>query len=227
MLYPAIKKYILEANPEIFKTTSDIENLPYLNVRAGERSGKQGFELYSITGYFAKKLVNYENIITTNNITVEGYTFPIIRLSDLYLMYAEALNEVKGTPDAEVYEYVQKVRNKAGLDKGGDLVSTWAQFSNKPGKPSTKEGMREIIRQERLIEFSLEGVRYWDLRRWKLAEDYFSRPIKGWNIYASDSDGFYQVKNIFFRDYLKKDYLWPISQNELLRNPNLVQSPGW
>ncbi len=207
--------------------TTDIENLPYLNAKAGQLSGKSGFEIYSITGYFTKKLVNYENIITRNTNTIEGYTFPIIRLSDLYLMYAEALNEVQETPDSDVHEYIQRVRRKAGLDEGTDLTNTWLQYSSKPNKPSTKEGMREIIQQERRIELAFEGHRYWDLRRWKLAGDYFSRPIRGWNINASDPDGFYQVKNIFYRDFLTKDYLWPISQDEMLRNPNLVQTPGW
>ena len=61
----------------------------------------------------------------------------------------------------------------------------------------------------------------------KIADDYFNRPIKGWNIFKSDVQSFYEVKNIFNRKYLKRDYLWPISQNELLRNPNLVQNPGW
>jgi hypothetical protein len=142
-------------------------------------------------------------------------------------MHAEAANEVKGSPDAEVYEYIQKVRHKAGLDVGSDLVTTWSMYSNRPSKPLTKEGMRDIIRQERRIELSFEGQRYWDLRRMKLAGDYFSRPIRGWNVNGSDTEGFYQVKDIFFRDFLIKDYLWPISQNEILRNPNLVQSPGW
>ena len=207
--------------------SDDLEDLPYINAKAGQISGKVGFEIYSITGYFTKKLVNYENVITVNNAAVIGYTFPIIRLSDLYLMHAEAANEVKGAPDAEVYEYIQKVRHKAGLDVGSDLVTTWAMHSNIPNKPTTKEGMRDIIRQERRIELSFEGQRYWDLRRMKLAGDYFSRPIRGWNINGSDTEGFYQVKDIFFRDFLIKDYLWPISQNEILRNPNLVQSPGW
>lgn len=207
--------------------TVDDEQIPYLNVKAGQLSGKSGQELYSITGYFAKKLVNYQNVITQNTTTNESYTFPIIRLSDLYLLYAEALNETKNAPDGEVYEYVQKVRNKAGLDKGTDLVSVWAEHSKNPLKPTSKEGMREIIRQERMIELAFEGSRYWDLRRWKLAGSYFSKPVRGWNIYAADVQGFYQVKNIFYRDFLTKDYLWPISQNELLRNPNLVQSLGW
>jgi len=207
--------------------TTNINNIPYLDAKAGALSGKQGFEIYSITGYFAKKLVHYENVISQEGSTIKGYSFPIIRLSDLYLMYSEALNEVKESPDSEVYEYIQKVRNKAGLDNGGDLVNTWQLYSSSPSKPTTKDGMRDIIHQERMIELALEGHRYWDLRRWKLADEYFSQPIRGWNIFRPDVEGFYEVENIYYRNYLIKDYLWPISQNELLRNPNLVQNPGW
>lgn len=207
--------------------TTNIEEIPHLNAKAGAPSGKNGFEIYSITGYFAKKLVHYENIISLQGSTIKGYSFPIIRMADLYLNYAEALNETKDSPDAEVYEYIQRVRHRAGLDIGSDLVATWSQYSNNPSKPTTKEGMRDIIRQERMIELALEGYRYWDIRRWKLAGDYFSKPIRGWNIYRSDVEGFYEVENIFYRNFLIKDYLWPISQNELLRNPNLVQNPGW
>ena len=207
--------------------TTNINNIPYLDAKAGALSGKQGFEIYSITGYFAKKLVHYENVIAQEGSTIKGYSFPIIRLTDLYLMYSEALNEVKESPDSEVYEYIQKVRDKAGLDNGGDLVNTWQLYSSNPSKPSSKEGMRDIIHQERMIELALEGHRYWDLRRWKLADEYFSQPIRGWNIFRPDVEGFYEVENIYYRNYLIKDYLWPISQNELLRNPNLVQNPGW
>ena len=207
--------------------TENINFIPHLNAKAGAPSGKQGFEIYSITGYFAKKLVHYENIISLEGSTIQGYSFPIIRLSDLYLMYAEASNETKAAPDADVYEYIQKVRDRAGLDVGGDLVNTWQMHSANPSKPSTKDGMRAIIHQERMIELALEGHRYWDLRRWKLAGEYFSKPIRGWNIFKPDVAGFYEVENIFYRNYLTKDYLWPISQTELLRNPNLIQNPGW
>ena len=207
--------------------TENINFIPHLNAKAGAPSGKQGFEIYSITGYFAKKLVHYENIISLEGSTIQGYSFPIIRLSDLYLMYAEASNETKAAPDADVYEYIQKVRDRAGLDVGGDLVSTWQMHSANPSKPSTKDGMRAIIHQERMIELALEGHRYWDLRRWKLAGEYFSKPIRGWDIFKPDVAGFYEVENIFYRNYLTKDYLWPISQTELLRNPNLIQNPGW
>lgn len=207
--------------------TENINFIPHLNAKAGAPSGKQGFEIYSITGYFAKKLVHYENIISLESSTIKGYSFPIIRLADLYLMYAEASNETKAAPDADVYEYIQKVRDRAGLDEGGDLVSTWQMHSSNPSKPITKEGMRKIIHQERMIELALEGHRYWDLRRWKLAGEYFSKPIQGWNIFKPDVESFYEVENIFYRNYTTKDYLWPISQTELLRNPNLIQNPGW
>lgn len=211
--------------------TTDTQNIPSLNAKVGQLSGRNGFELWSITGYFTKKLVNYENVITQATRQVIEYTFPIIRLSDLYLMYAEALNETAAgesvRPDPEVYEYVQRVRHKAGLDKGSTLSETWEAYSRIPQKPATKAGMRDIIRQERMNELAFEGPRYWDLRRWKMAGEYFSKPIRGWNIYAADEVGFYQVRNIFFRDFLNRDYLWPISQTEMLRNPNLIQSYEW
>ena len=207
--------------------TENINFIPHLNAKAGAASGKQGFEIYSITGFFAKKLVHYENIISLQGSTIKGYSFPIIRLSDLYLMYSEALNETKAAPDAEVYEYIQRVRTRAGLDAGGDIMNTWQIYSTNPSKPMTKDGMRKIIHQERMIELALEGHRYWDLKRWKLATEYFNKPIQGWNIFRSDVEGFYEVENIFYRNFSTKDYLWPISQNELLRNPNLIQNPGW
>ena len=207
--------------------TENINFIPHLNAKAGAASGKQGFEIYSITGFFAKKLVHYENIISLQGSTIKGYSFPIIRLSDLYLMYSEALNETKAAPDAEVYEYIQRVRTRAGLDAGGDILNTWQMYSTNPSKPMTKDGMRKIIHQERMIELALEGHRYWDLKRWKLATEYFNKPIQGWNIFRSEVEGFYEVENIFYRNFSTKDYLWPISQNELLRNPNLIQNPGW
>ena len=207
--------------------TENINFIPHLNAKSGAASGKQGFEIYSITGFFAKKLVHYENIISLQGSTIQGYSFPIIRLSDLYLMYSEALNETKPAPDNEVYEYIQRVRTRAGLDIEGDILNTWQMYSSNPSKPMTKDGMRKIIQQERMIELALEGHRYWDIKRWKLATEYFNKPIQGWNIFRTDVDGFYEVENIFYRNYSTKDYLWPISQNELLRNPNLIQNPGW
>lgn len=183
--------------------------------------------LSSPTGYFTKKLVSYQNINTQAADVNYSYSFPIIRLADLYLLYAEALNESLETPSTEVYEYIQLVRHKAGLDKGTTLQETWKQHSIDPGKPSTKEGMRTIIRKERLIELAFEGHRYHDLRRWKWAYEYFNKPIRGWSITEKETEYYYKVRNVFFKTYKQCEYLWPIKTNDLNVNRSLVQNPQW
>ena len=185
---------------------------------------------YNITGFYAKKLVNYKLVMTEASHTGGncGYVFPIIRLADLYLLYAEALNECTDAPNAEIYEYIQKVRDKAGLDKEtGNLVQTWNTYSNNPAKPTTKKGMQSIIRQERLIELAFEGQRFYDLRRWGLAMEYLNRPIKGWNVSGTTEMEYYQVRYIFQRKFTKKDYFWPIKTYDLYVNNKLQQNPGW
>lgn len=197
--------------------------------RATEVSGR-AMPNYSITGYFAKKLVSYKMVVTASAQTGGSlsYAFPIVRLSDLYLLYAEALNECKAQPDASVYEYIQKVRTKAGLDKEtGSLVNTWATYSINPTKPTTQNGMREIIRRERMIELAFEAQRFYDLRRWKLAMTYFNRPIRGWNVSEKTEEGFYQPMVIFAKKFTPRDYFWPIRLKDLYVNTNLDQSPMW
>lgn len=200
-----------------------------LHNKAEETAGR-ALDNYSITGFFCKKLVNYKLVMTESNHTGNSinYSFPIIRLADLYLMYAEALNECKAAPDNEVYEYIQLVRDKAGLDKEtGGLVQTWARYSNKPDMVTTKAGMREIIHQERLIELCFEGQRFFDLRRWRKMLEYSNRPIRGWNVSEKSESGYYQVKYIYFRKFTPKDYFWPIKLDDIYKNRKLKQSPLW
>src|SRR5205085_1559754 len=111
---------------------------------------------------------------------------------DLYLLYAEAQNEAAG-PSEQVYTYLDKVRARAGL---GGVVTTWNLYSNNPGKPLSKEGLRSIIHQERLIEMAFEGSRLWDLRRWKEAAAELNKPITGWDRTQSAPADYYRVVNI-------------------------------
>jgi hypothetical protein len=208
-------------------TSDNTTNAHYmweLPLKASDLSGTVGAERYSMTGYLCKKLLS---CMTTSNTTYTGYrySFPIIRLADLYLMYAEALNESKATPDAEVYEYIDLVRARTGL---AGVVESWRDHAIDPGKPLTQKGMRDIIRRERLNELAFEGHRYWDLRRWKLAEIYMNRPIRGLNIYGEKAADFYQVTEVYPLQFdKKKDYFSPIKTNTLVKNINLLQSPGW
>lgn len=181
----------------------------------------------SLTGYFAKKLIHLKSNIQGRNATsstIERYAFPIIRLADLYLYYAEALNEVKGSPDGEVYEYIDLVRERAELP---GVVDSWNSFASNPGKPLTKDGMREIIQHERLIELSLEGRRYWDLRRWKQLKDKMNTPFKGWNTFQEEAEDYYSLTVLSSPSFSEKDYFWPIRESELVKNPFLDQNVGW
>jgi hypothetical protein len=78
-----------------------------------------------------------------------------------------------------------------------------------------------------MIELSFEGVRYWDVRRWKLSEKYWNTTIRGLNAKASTTEEFYRVMELYESKFTKKDYFWPIKQSELLNNRNLVQNVGW
>jgi len=208
------------------RVSSD-DNLLAAKMRNGEvGGGLDPTEKHSSTGYLCKKMIHYLSSMPdqSSNYSTHQYAFPIIRLADLYLMYAEALNEWKAAPDAEVYEYIDLVRARTGL---AGVAESWANFSTDPQKPLTKEGMREIIQRERMNELAFEGSRFWDLKRWKLAEEYMNKPIRGLNIHGKEASEFYKVNELFELTYSTKDYLWPIKQSVLLNNKNLVQNLGW
>lgn len=197
----------------------------YIHSRQGEFASIFERSSYSVTGYWPKKLVSIKSQIKNGtSFTTEDYFFPLVRLSDLYLYYAEALNETKAAPDASVYEYIDKVRERAGLQ---GVVDSWAAHSSAPSKPTSKDGMRKIIQQERLIELAFEGARFWDLRRWKLAKEYLSKPIRGWNVLTNNISEYYTVNVLYSQRFDQKDYLWPIREYALQTNPSLVQNPGW
>lgn len=201
-------------------------DLHYVKAKFGEPANQYNSIDYSITGYWAKKLVNIQTIVNSskNGLSEKRYAFPIIRMSDLYLMYAEAANEVADAPTQDIYDAVNKVRERAGLPT---VENSWTNFSRNPTKYTTKDGMRDIIHGERLIEFAMEAKRYWDIRRWKKAVEYFNRPIIGWDLLQKDTKAFYQKKVLYMQEFKVRDYFWPIKEYQLTINPKLVQNIGW
>jgi hypothetical protein len=201
-----------------------------LQTKAGEMMGKTGGIRYSMTGYWAKKPGHFETTTTETgaSTTFTRYSFPIMRLSDLYLLYAEALNEslpaADSRPTDEIYFYIDTVRKRAGLE---GVVESWEKYSNFPTKPQKRDDMREIIRQERMIELAFEGKRFWDLRRWNLMQDYMNRPVITWNIDGENADDFYNIIVLYPLEFSAKENLWPIGETELRANPNILQNPGW
>ncbi len=196
----------------------------YLRHRAGEVGTFSGY-----ASYMPKKIIAFETSaskgVTGNAYSPYLYQFPLLRLADLYLLYAEALNETKAAPDQEVYEWIDKIRENAGL-KG--VVESWQNAAYNPAAPSNKDEMRKIIQRERLIELAFEGQRFWDIRRWKTAIPYWSLPPTSWTWNTTDPNLFYvpfvygPARTVSFRDYL-----YPLSKSDLRINTNLVQTYGW
>lgn len=193
--------------------------------KKGEPQGKNSNLRYSLTGYWVRRTSHFESVSTSSssNVIVRS-TFPVIRLADLYLLYAEALNESLDAPTAEVYQYIDLVRERAGLN---GVLESWQNHSKYPSKPSNKEGMREIIQQERMIELAFEGKRFWDIRRWKTAYTWLNQPIKGLNSDGTTAQEFNTVRTLYSPEFATKDYLAPIREYNLRVNTNLLQNPYW
>lgn len=197
-----------------------------LKMRKGEVHGRvANTGDYLVTGYALKKLVHQDSEGDAYNKTIT-YPWPMMRLSELYLNYAEALNEFSG-PSIEIYEALNKIRERAGIPTIQDAWSN-VTYAKNLNKHTNKDGLREIIQQERMIELAFEGHRYYDIRRWKLAEKYFTTPIKGWSVDEDSEANYYQIMEVSQRSFNSpRDYLQPISFTELSRNPKLIQNPGW
>lgn len=208
-----------------------------LNNRQGEETGTQvkrydESQAQNITGYWIKKWIysgipmnNYSNYMRSS-ITQTRYIF---RLAELYLASAEAWNEYLKTPDARVYNPLDKVRERAGILK---VREAWQTYAKTPEKVNTQEGMREIIHQEWNIEFMFEGRRYWNVRRWMTAQEEFNTPQTGWNVLASDEKGFYNNFEgpiiVWNKQKFEapKDYFTPIQSEETLIS-GIRQNLGW
>lgn len=196
-----------------------------LEGKSVQLAGANNYGWYNETGYFIKKVVDWNMASTSSNISYRAYPWPQIRLADLYLMYAEALNETLSSPNAEVFDYINRVRQRAGLL---DVQKAWTDYSSNPTKFGNQAGMREIIHQERLIELAFEGSRYWDILRWKKATEMFNQNITGWSVSQGTEQEYYKVRTIYPQSFIApRDYLWPIRTYDITVNPKLTQNPGW
>jgi starch-binding outer membrane protein, SusD/RagB family len=183
-----------------------------MEIWAGGRDGK-GKDLATKTGYYLKKAVDENINLLTNTTSIHSWS--LIRLADVYLWYAEALNEYS-PGNADIKKYVDLVRGRAGI-----------------AMPPVPEGlsqaeMRNVIRHERQVELAFEGHRVWDLRRWMQAPQVLGAPLNGLEITQSEPGKFnYTVVKVEDRVFEPKMYYYPIPQQELLKMPNWLQNPLW
>lgn len=184
------------------------------------------------TGYWLTKFIFMDLMVDNyaDQVASKGdIPMPIIRLAQLYLMSSEAWNEYLDNPtDSRVLAGINKVRARAGIP---DVVTSWRDYSTNPEMITNQAGMRQIIHREMAIELAFEGQRFWDLRRW-LEADVLAEPQYGWNVVATDADGFYnngQGPIVVWSQrgfQSPRDYFWPINSKEVITS-GIVQNPGW
>ncbi len=163
----------------------------------------------SPTGYIIRKGV-------ANTDDVRGNLY--LRLGQIYLDYAEALNE-SAPGDADILRYVNLIRERAGIPQYGAGV-------NPLPVPAGQADVRTAIRNERRSELAFENVRYFETRRWKIAEQTDAGPFFGLDR-TKNGTAFYTKTQLEVRTFRKRDYLYPIPADEVLRNPLLKQNTGW
>lgn len=175
---------------------------------AGNSGRSQSTSDVSPTGYIVRKAVPQTE-------TERGS--PLFRLAQVYLDYAEALNE-SDPGNADILKYLNEIRTRAGVAIYGG--------AGLPA-PADQDAMRAAIRAERRVELAFETVRFFDTRRWKIAEVTNNAPIYGMNM-TGNGAAFYTPTIIQQRVFRKeRDYLFPIPNDEVLVNKNVVQNPGW
>lgn len=167
--------------------------------------------IYTHTGYMLYKRFNREVSMKSPGVQNKFRPSIIFRLADLYLLYAEAVNEID-PQDERVLSYLNKVRQRAGLSNIEEL---------NPAIEGNQELQRLAIQRERRIELATEGQRYFDVRRWMIADqDGEGRQfgyVHGMNMNAAE-DKFYEeveASPIVFR---RKMYLYPIPDDEMKKN---------
>lgn len=180
-----------------FPGDTKAQGWPFTGALAIATPGKDSWT----TGYYAVKKWLDPSLVDPDYGTIDDNDFILLRFADVLLMYAEAQNEVAG-PDASVYAAIKLVRNRSNMP---DLPAGLSQTQ-----------MRAKIRHERRVEFALEGLRYFDLRRWGIA--------------AQKLNGFVPnpLQPTIKTKYLPQYDFWPIPQTEIDRNaPVLIQNTGY
>lgn len=187
--------------------------------------------VYCMTGYLCRKFQNPEDCYWSTYGQVKKKIWAEYRLAEIYLNYVEALNEMTShksyTIDnenvqwsaAEIQKYFNRVRHRAGLP--GVSVAEASDY----------EKMKQLIRRERQIELAWEGHRYFDVRRWKIAEEEENGPVEGMSVYKEE-EGFFEVVPVREVSYAQKvgarrKNFWPLPLDEIVKNANLDQNPGW
>ncbi|WP_407427862.1 RagB/SusD family nutrient uptake outer membrane protein [Arcticibacter sp.] len=174
---------------------------------------------FSKTGYLVRKNVGPQtNAGSGGNGQQQSRPLVLFRLGEIYLNYAEALNEA-APGHSDIMLYLNRIRERAGIPQYG--VGTDAL-----PVPSGQSQVREKIRAERKVELSYESHRWFDIRRWKIAPQVMG-DMHGMDIMKDGNDFYKRVVTATPHIFRSSYYWYPLSQYELDRGKQLIQNPGW
>ncbi len=173
-----------------------------------------GATVQTQTGYYMRKFMGHFENATSYEDHYHDWIF--FRYAEVLLNYAEAMNEYS-SPSDDVFTAVEAIRQRAGLNPY-TLDHSISQDS-----------LRTIIRNERHKEFAFEEMRYWDIRRWKIAgEVYNNAPLHGLSITNTSNGLLYNVVPVLTTHFDEaKMYFYPIPNTEVVSNSQMRQNPGW
>lgn len=185
---------------------------PYIHAGNGDAAGDLWCDYRSGFVYLYRKFVVTDNNVIARDLV--GRDWPLMRYTDVWLLYAEALNEVGRLDDA--INAVNKIRSRAEMP----LLTNGGGGAN---GVTGKDDMRKRIQYERRVELCAEGINYFDEVRWgTLKETKFG---------GNDEIGC--VLNMWgssarWQSYYRNDmWPWAVPLSETQRNPNLTPTPGW
>ena len=191
-------------------------------LRTGSQSGTpDGINVRTTstrTGYYLRKTLRWDVSLTPGSVTGRNRYTPRIRYTEMYLNYAEAANEAwgpKGTgPNAfSAYDVIKAIRTRAGVGTGNNHAYLEECAVD-------KDKMRELIKNERRLELSFEGFRFWDLRRWK---ENLNETARGMDVNGT----VYSPFTVEARAFQNHMIYGPIPNSEVLKFNKLTQNAGW
>lgn len=202
-------------------TTSSSDSSRWLNrdveTFEGGRDKPNNSSIQTKTGYYLRKFLG--NFGASQTYSNQSHNFPYFRYAGILLNYAEALNELNQVEKA--VDQIKLIRARAGITSGANT-----RYGINTGISQVE--MRELIRNERRIELAFEEHRFWDVRRWKIADQELNGPLFGMRITKTGTNTFtyekVQVSTMVFSERL---YLMPIPYDETIKNSSLEQNPGW
>lgn len=185
-------------------------------------------QLGTRTGYYMKKGLSDQVSLSPGNETSDLKFKVFINKTRLYLVFAEAANEAFGPSDISLgfsaYDALKKIRERAGIDSDAGQPGSQDAYLEEQAALG-KDNFREVVHNERRIELSFEGDRFWDLRRWN---DNLNTDVNG-VVITKDGTGqfsyqYREIEKLNFQDYMR--YV-PLPFSETLIMDKLEQNKGW